>query len=81
MNPSASRSFVLQGLFFAFLTALPLYLLAHFLDVEWSRPYQSLAVLAGVLAFILLRRFDLTAHWRFGRPDSIANAFSLPGAC
>ncbi|WP_052378827.1 undecaprenyl-phosphate glucose phosphotransferase [Polycyclovorans algicola] len=77
MNPSASRSFVLQGLFFAFLTALPLYLLAHFLDVEWSRPYQSLAVLAGVLAFILLRRFDLTAHWRFGRPDSIANRFLI----
>ena len=75
MNTGPARAHFLTGVLYAFLVALPLFVLAQGFGVEWSRPYQSLAVLAGVLAFVLLRRFDPTANWRFGRPGSIANRF------
>lgn len=77
MNPNPSRSSFIQGAIYAFLVAVPLYILTVAFGVEWSQPYQALAVIAGFLAFMLLRRFDLTTNWRFGRPESTANRFVM----
>ncbi|HEX4894886.1 MAG TPA: undecaprenyl-phosphate glucose phosphotransferase [Solimonas sp.] len=74
MPRSAGSPSAMQGLLCAIVVVANLWLIAWAYDVEFSGPYQVLAVLAATFSFLLLGRHDLTAQWNMGRRHSIGTA-------
>lgn len=67
MSPTASA---IQGVLYASIVVGLLYALTTFQGISFDAPFRALAALAGLMAFGLFRRINITAHWRIGRRGS-----------
>lgn len=59
-----------QGLIYGLVIAGDLWVAAKVFGVEFMIPYQLLAVSAGIMGFLMLRRYDLLTPWMLGRRGS-----------
>jgi len=66
-----------QGLLYALIVHVCLYVIARGYHVEFDAPYRTLGLLACMLSFVGLRSFNLTTPWAFGRPHSEGNRLML----
>ena len=72
MNHNLStRASVFHGMVYALTVVGYLYLLARLYRQPFEAPYQLLQLIAGLLAYLLLRRHELTTPWRPTRAGSI----------
>lgn len=69
-NPS-TRASVFHGVVYALTVVGWLYLLARLYEQPFEPQYQILQLISGTLAYLLLRRHDLTAPWRAGQAGSV----------
>ncbi len=68
---SSATTSLIQGTIYAGVVAGMLWVCVTTYGVQFSAPYQALAILSAAFAFLLLRRSDLLAPWRMGRRGSI----------
>ncbi|HEY1075229.1 MAG TPA: sugar transferase, partial [Fontimonas sp.] len=67
----SATSSIIQGAIYAGVVAGVLKLCVLAYGMEFTAPYQALAILGAMFSFMLLRRFDLLAPWRMGRRGSV----------
>lgn len=71
VTQNQTRAAALQGFIYALTITGHLFALSWFLGVEFSEPYQLLALLSATFSFLIFRRYDLAAPWNMGRHGSI----------
>lgn len=69
-NPN-TRASVFHGVVYALTVVGYLYLLARLYQQPFDSQYQLLQLISGTLAYLLLRRHDLTAAWRPTQAGSV----------
>lgn len=71
---------MIQGVVYAGAVAALLWVCATAYAVDFSEPFQVLAVLGASFSFLMLGRFDLLAPWRMGRRGSVGTQVLLSWA-
>ena len=77
VNRQSSRAEPLQGVIYAVIATLALYLTCLGFGVEVDESYQVLMLLTVVLSYFGFKRYDLTLPWRFLKPGSIGTRVLL----
>lgn len=68
---SQAQAHTIQGTLYALTIVGNVWLIALFMDLEFTEPYQVMAILMGAFGFVTLRRFDLLTPWMPGRQGSV----------